>query len=155
MINKEILKKQIIYRSIHRGTKEMDLLLGNFVKKHINEFNDAELLDLKKLIYMDDEVIFDTTLEGLNNKLAARAEYCNNNGSVLNTEKTEIMIMHNKSHWDIRIHEDQLSASIRNKKKAGKNREIFGIPENRENPGNPENFPGRESRKFGIFKLVI
>ncbi len=59
MINKEILKKQIIYRSIHRGTKEMDLLLGNFVKKHINEFNDAELLDLKKLIYMDDEVIFD------------------------------------------------------------------------------------------------
>ena len=50
MINKEILKKQIIYRSIHRGTKEMDLLLGNFVKKHINEFNDAELLDLKKLI---------------------------------------------------------------------------------------------------------
>ena len=27
MINKEILKKQIIYRSSHRGTKEMDLLL--------------------------------------------------------------------------------------------------------------------------------
>ena len=63
MINKEILKKQIIYRSIHRGTKEMDLLLGNFVKKHINEFNDAELLDLKKLIYMDDEVIFDRYLK--------------------------------------------------------------------------------------------
>tara|TARA_B100001123_G_C14830207_1_gene835839 strand:- start:49 stop:303 length:255 start_codon:yes stop_codon:yes gene_type:complete len=63
MINKEILKKQIIYRSIHRGTKEMDLLLGNFVKKHINEFNDAELLDLKKLIYMDDEVIFDWYLK--------------------------------------------------------------------------------------------
>ena len=37
---KEILKKQIIYRSMHRGTKEMDLLLGNFVKKHINELND-------------------------------------------------------------------------------------------------------------------
>ena len=36
MINKEILKKQIIYRSTHRGTKEMDLLLGNFVKKYIN-----------------------------------------------------------------------------------------------------------------------
>ena len=33
--NKEILKKQIIYRSTHRGTKEMDLLLGNFVKKKI------------------------------------------------------------------------------------------------------------------------
>jgi len=41
------LKKQIIYRSMHRGSKEMDLLLGNFVKRHINEFNDAELRDLE------------------------------------------------------------------------------------------------------------
>ena len=63
MKNNENLKKQIIYRSTHRGTKEMDLLLGNFVKKHINKFNDAELLDLKKLIYMDDEVIFDWYLK--------------------------------------------------------------------------------------------
>ena len=44
MINKEILKKQIIYRSTHRGTKEMDLLLGSFVKKNIDKFSDIELL---------------------------------------------------------------------------------------------------------------
>ena len=37
MTNKEILIKKIIYRSIHRGTKEMDLLLGNFVMKHIDK----------------------------------------------------------------------------------------------------------------------
>ena len=43
MTNKEILKKQIIYRATHRGTKEMDILLGNFVKKYIEEFNDNEL----------------------------------------------------------------------------------------------------------------
>ena len=36
MINKEVLKKQIIYRSTHRGSKEMDILLGNFVKKYID-----------------------------------------------------------------------------------------------------------------------
>ena len=41
MTNKEILKKQIIYRSTHRGFKEMDLLLGNFVKKYINKFNEC------------------------------------------------------------------------------------------------------------------
>jgi len=35
MINKEILKKQIIYRSKHRGTKEMDILLGKFTNKGI------------------------------------------------------------------------------------------------------------------------
>ena len=58
MTNKEILKKQIIYRSMHRGFKEMDLLLGNFVKKYIDEFNDAELNDLEKLLFIEDEVIY-------------------------------------------------------------------------------------------------
>ena len=54
MVNKEILKKQIIYRSTHRGSKEMDLLLGNFVKKYIDELNDAELNDLEKLLFLED-----------------------------------------------------------------------------------------------------
>ena len=58
MTNKEILKKQIIYRSMHRGTKELDLLLGNFVKRHINEFNNTELKDLEKLLFMEDQVIY-------------------------------------------------------------------------------------------------
>ena len=58
MINKEILKRQIIYRSIHRGTKEMDLLLGNFVKKYINEFSHAELKDMEKILFFDDEIIY-------------------------------------------------------------------------------------------------
>ena len=58
MANNEILKKQIIYRSMHRGTKEMDLLLGNFVKKHIDELNSIELKDLAKLLFIEDEVIY-------------------------------------------------------------------------------------------------
>ena len=57
MTNKEILKKQIIYRSSHRGTKEMDLLLGNFVKKNIGKFTDSELKDLKNLIEIEDEIL--------------------------------------------------------------------------------------------------
>ena len=58
MTNEEILKKQIIYRSTHRGSKEMDLLLGNFVKKYIDKFNDSELKDLVKLLVIDDEIIY-------------------------------------------------------------------------------------------------
>ena len=58
MVNNKILKKQIIYRSTHRGTKEMDLLLGNFVKRFIDEFNDTELKDLEKLIFIEDELIY-------------------------------------------------------------------------------------------------
>ena len=58
MTNKEILKKQIIYRSTHRGFKEMDLLLGNFVKKYIDEFNYVELNDLEKLLFIEDEILY-------------------------------------------------------------------------------------------------
>ena len=58
MTNKENLKKQIIYRSSHRGSKEMDLLLGNFVKRYINELDINELRDLKKLLSYEDETIY-------------------------------------------------------------------------------------------------
>ena len=58
MTNKEILKKQIIYRSMHRGSKEMDLLLGSFVKKHINKFDSKELHDLDRLLFIEDEILY-------------------------------------------------------------------------------------------------
>ena len=68
MTNKEILKRQIIYRSMHRGTKEMDLLLGNFVKKYVKEFNITELKDLEKLLFMEDEIIYKWYIEKNSNK---------------------------------------------------------------------------------------
>ena len=52
-INK--LKKKIIYRAEYRGTKEMDLLLGNFAKKYINIFSINDLHDLYKLLDISDE----------------------------------------------------------------------------------------------------
>ena len=42
---------------MHRGSKEMDLLLGNFVKKYIHKFIDSELKDLEKLLKIDDEIL--------------------------------------------------------------------------------------------------
>ena len=57
------LKKKIIFRSKHRGTKEMDLLLGNFVKKFIDGFNDNELQDLKSLLFIEDEIIYNWYLK--------------------------------------------------------------------------------------------
>ena len=69
MINKEILKKQIIYRSKHRGTKEMDLLLGKFVKKYINLLNIDDLLDLNSMLSIEDEVLFNWYFNKINNNL--------------------------------------------------------------------------------------
>ena len=56
--NIEQLKKKIIYRSNYRGTKEMDKLLGAFTKKYIDQLNHDELLDLEKLIDIDDTNLY-------------------------------------------------------------------------------------------------
>ncbi len=57
-INIEQLKKKIIYRSNYRGTKEMDKLLGAFTKKYIDELNFEDLLDLEKLLNIDDTNLY-------------------------------------------------------------------------------------------------
>ena len=58
MTNKlEILKKRLLYRASYRGTKEMDILLTNFVNKYINEFDDVYLKELEKFLDFEDEII--------------------------------------------------------------------------------------------------
>jgi len=69
MKNKEIVIKQIIYRSTHRGSKEMDILLGSFVKKYINKLNEDELNDLSKLLFFEDQIIYKWYFENDSNNL--------------------------------------------------------------------------------------
>ena len=58
MSNKlEIFKKRLIYRASYRGTKEMDILLGNFVNKYINEMNKSSLRELENFLNFEDELI--------------------------------------------------------------------------------------------------
>ena len=58
MIEKlEIFKKKLLYRATYRGTKELDILLTNFVKKYINQLNEKELNDLKNFLELDDNEI--------------------------------------------------------------------------------------------------
>ena len=54
----EQLKKKIIYRSNYRGTKEMDKLLGAFTKKYIDDLTNQDLIDLEKLLNLDDEILY-------------------------------------------------------------------------------------------------
>ena len=58
MNNLSKLKKKILYRSMHRGTKEMDLILSNFVKKNIDSFDKEELNELDFLLNIDDQVLY-------------------------------------------------------------------------------------------------
>ena len=68
MINIDELKKKIIYRSNYRGTKEMDKLLGTFVKKYINDLSDDDLMKLEKLLDIDDSNLYNF-LNGLETDL--------------------------------------------------------------------------------------
>ena len=56
--NIDDLKKKIIYRSNYRGTKEMDKLLGRFVKKHIDDLQEEDLIDLDKFLNIDDTNLY-------------------------------------------------------------------------------------------------
>ena len=58
MINIDELKKKIIYRSNYRGTKEMDKLLSAFTNKYIDILNKNDLLDLEKLLSIDDTNLY-------------------------------------------------------------------------------------------------
>ena len=53
----EIFKKKILYRASYRGTKEMDILLSNFVNKYINEFDIDLLNELDVFLSFEDETI--------------------------------------------------------------------------------------------------
>ena len=68
MTNNEILIKQIIYRSNHRGSKEMDILLGKFVKENLKLLNRKDLEDLNKLLLVEDEIIYDWFFKKVSNK---------------------------------------------------------------------------------------
>ena len=75
IFNIEQLKKKIIYRSNYRGTKEMDKLLGAFTKRYIDELDNEDLIDLEKLLDIDDNNLYnffnglDTDLKFIDNKI--------------------------------------------------------------------------------------
>ena len=71
----EQIKKKIIYRSNYRGTKEMDKLLGAFIKKYLDHLDYKDLSELIKLLEIDDNNLYnfynglDTTIEVEDNKI--------------------------------------------------------------------------------------
>ncbi len=47
-------RRKLVYRANHRGTKEMDLVLGGFVRKAIGGLSEAELDELEAIIALPD-----------------------------------------------------------------------------------------------------
>ena len=63
MENIEIFRKKLLYKASHRGTKEMDILIGNFTEKFIQLFDDNELSLLNVLLDEDDDYIYKIILK--------------------------------------------------------------------------------------------
>ena len=55
--NNEDLKNKIIYRASYRGTKEMDILMIDFIKSIIDKFDKDKLQVLDEFVNMDDEIL--------------------------------------------------------------------------------------------------
>ena len=56
--NLELRRKRSRFRSRHRGTKEIDLLLGAFADRHLDGFGPAELDTYDALLTKDDADLF-------------------------------------------------------------------------------------------------
>ena len=50
--------KRLLFRSWHRGTREMDLLLGNFARRHLESFTEDQLDRFEALIELGDPELF-------------------------------------------------------------------------------------------------
>ena len=54
----DVRRKQILYRSWHRGMREMDLIMGRFADAEIGTLPEAELAEFERLIDAIDRDLF-------------------------------------------------------------------------------------------------
>lgn len=59
MENIENRRKRLIFRSWHRGTREMDLIMGSFADKNVPEMDEAALDLYEELLHTPDPDVYD------------------------------------------------------------------------------------------------
>ena len=50
----EVRRRRILYRSWHRGMRELDLIMGRFAERTINELTAQELFEFEQLMEVSD-----------------------------------------------------------------------------------------------------
>ena len=51
-------RKKLLYRSLHRGCKEMDIILGNFALHHIYLLSPGDVHEYEKIINISDHQLY-------------------------------------------------------------------------------------------------
>ena len=52
-------RKRLIFRSWHRGTREMDLIMGTFAEAHVPEMDGEALEEYEALLHTPDPDVYD------------------------------------------------------------------------------------------------
>jgi antitoxin CptB len=59
MHSTENRRKQLIFRAWHRGTREMDLIMGSYADRHVPEMDEAGLDLFEALLHIPDPDVYD------------------------------------------------------------------------------------------------
>ena len=59
----EVRRKRALYRSWHRGTRELDEILGPFAERHVNAMAEAQLDQFETLLERPDPELFSWFVE--------------------------------------------------------------------------------------------
>jgi antitoxin CptB len=51
-------RRKLLFRSWHRGIREMDLIMGGFADATIAEMSDSDLDELERLLDVPDQIIY-------------------------------------------------------------------------------------------------
>lgn len=54
----DVLRKQLLFRSWHRGTRESDIILGRFAEKYLQDFDMPEIKQYQALLAENDPDIY-------------------------------------------------------------------------------------------------
>ena len=63
MNNRSVFIKKLIYRSKYTGTRETDILLGNFAVNHLHTLSDENLLCYQRLLDSGDPRIWRLSID--------------------------------------------------------------------------------------------
>ena len=63
MKNRSIFIKKLIYRSKYTGTRETDILLGNFAVSHLHNLSNENLISYQKLLESGDPRIWRLSID--------------------------------------------------------------------------------------------
>ena len=57
-VDREVRRRRIRFRAWHRGTREMDLLMGGFADAELTRLDDVELGQFEHLLDLPDPLVF-------------------------------------------------------------------------------------------------